>query len=262
MGRHSRCPNRYVYEKKGASRVLASPRKLGNPTGVQNLRALGSISHWQCSSTMGHTHRCPPPPTPTLRAPATCCPALPASIQGLENVFLRQGHLWAANKAQQWNYSSALKKNTHIIFIIKNNITMLQKKWKIEETKETKISHNSFTLTQALLAFLVGLLSPQLWVLPRGNRSPPATVYPMFCGLILHPKHFCYPTQSSQQSFWWLPSTPWSGPIIPLAILLMSISLSLAMMQWTSLYLLFSSLVFGIISLRWVFFSFLCISFF
>lgn len=76
-----------------------------------------------------HTHtQCPAPPQPHPGgAPATCCTALPFSIQGLENVFLRQGHLWAANKAQLWNYSSALKK-IHIIFIIKNNITMLQKK--------------------------------------------------------------------------------------------------------------------------------------
>jgi hypothetical protein len=64
------------------------------------------------------------------------------------------------NKVQLENYLSAFKK--YIIFIIKNNITVFQKNWGTEKIKEeTKISHNSFTLT-FLLTFLECFPSPKL----------------------------------------------------------------------------------------------------
>lgn len=65
---------------------------------------------------------------------------------------------------------------------------MLQENLKIGE-KETKISPNSFTLTQALLAFLVCFLSPKLWVVPPRNHGALTTVHPIFRGRTVHPKH-------------------------------------------------------------------------
>lgn len=47
----------------------------------------------------------------THQARATCCPALPASIQGPESVFFRQGHLWLLIRLS-YGIIHQLKKNT------------------------------------------------------------------------------------------------------------------------------------------------------
>lgn len=82
-----------------------------------------SVPGWLFSGAAGYTHRCPPPPHP----PGTChvLPGPPCIDPRPRERLLQTRSPLAANKTQLWNYSSALKK--YIIFIIKNNITMLQK---------------------------------------------------------------------------------------------------------------------------------------
>lgn len=122
VGRHSN-GRRWMLWREGWFRVLSLPRKLGHLSGCSIFRTLGSVPCGQFSSLTGHTQVS----TPLTPRGNVSSPSLLIDPR-LENVFLRQGHLWLLIRLSYGIIHQLLKK--YIIFIIKNNITYVTEELK------------------------------------------------------------------------------------------------------------------------------------